>query len=389
MKQLGFLLIVFWLIAAPTRAQSTNENFPTPVNANEISGTIVARDVGDARLTRHFYTFFVDNGDIDLKIETANFDGDIDVFEANTLRPLLKVTVYDGAAVQPARTIYFRKREQVVLRVEGRTLTDDAATYRINFGGSFAAAADLPQPPENAEPTVTSKPSAAAVARVNSAGAIIEVLPSKKTVETAIAKSAPETIEPQPDATATAATAALKPARTTRRARPTRGRTRPAPTAANDKPADSNTNSNASENPNSSGNKTANVNSSSSAKTNETTNTNETATANETTKPLTTASDRAAARRAARTARSKTANSRPRNGQTRAQPSDSAAVAAAQPDPLANLRLIVLMKNSDRVERSMSDVFRVSVDSGQLTIITKSGKIERYNLAEIIRFAIE
>ncbi len=362
-------------------AQSTNENFPTPVNASEISGTIAARDIGDARLTKHFYTFFVDNGDVDLKIETANFDGDIDVFEANTLRPLLKVTIYGGATIQPARTIYFRKRGQVVLRVEGRTLTDEAATYRINLGGSFAAAADLPQPPENLEPTVTSKPSAAAVARVNSAGAIIEVLPTRKPLDT-VAKPAPETVEPRANATVAAETAAPKPARNTRAARPSRRRTRPAPAAANDKAADSSTN--ARENLNSSGSGTVTANANSSA------NANETATTNETTKPASSAnsSARAAARRAARTARARNTNSRTRNNQPRAEPNDSA-VNAAQPDPLVNLRLIVLMKNSDRIERPMTDVFRVSVDGGQLTVITKNGKIERYNLAEITRFAIE
>ena len=49
-----FLLSVLSIalaLAGAAAAQSTNQNFPTPITSNEIEGTIKARDVGDARLT--------------------------------------------------------------------------------------------------------------------------------------------------------------------------------------------------------------------------------------------------------------------------------------------------------------------------------------------------
>ena len=64
------------------KAQSTNQNFPTAVTSNEISGKINARDLGDARLTSYFYVFNGKSGRIFINVVTKNFDGDIDVFTA-------------------------------------------------------------------------------------------------------------------------------------------------------------------------------------------------------------------------------------------------------------------------------------------------------------------
>ena len=38
-------------------AQSTDVAWPSPVRTNEVHGTIVARDIGDPRVTDHFYAF--------------------------------------------------------------------------------------------------------------------------------------------------------------------------------------------------------------------------------------------------------------------------------------------------------------------------------------------
>ncbi|MEP6923284.1 MAG: hypothetical protein ABI954_02360 [Pyrinomonadaceae bacterium] len=347
MKQIGFL-ILFAIFAAPTFAQSTNENFPTPIVQNVIGGTIAARDIGDSRLTRHFYTFFADNGDVNLEIETANFDGDIDLFESETLRPLAKITVVaENQLGKTSRIIYFRKREQIVLRIEGRPLTDEIASYRITFSGSFAAAVDLPQPPADLEPKVAEKSDLDAVAKVNSAGTITEVFEPKKTV-----------VEPPPIIIKTKPgkqpTVARRNPRTPRRTAP-----QPKPTLPNNNPTE-----------------------------------NTTETADE--KPPGETDEEVAEKPAPKikpTARSAAKPARvPKTRQPVARkPAKTVteASASSQPDPLANVQLIILLKNGERVERPMSEVFNVSVDKGRITVITKTGKIERYNLLEVQKMTIE
>ncbi|MDQ6786853.1 MAG: hypothetical protein M3033_08595, partial [Acidobacteriota bacterium] len=123
------------------RAQSTNQNYPTPITSSEIAGKIAARDVGDARLTSHFFVFNGTQGDIFINIKTTNLDGDIDIFAAENLRPLTKIKVFsDATENETGRVIYLRKPEKLILRVEGRTPNDEAATYSLKFAGSFVPA---------------------------------------------------------------------------------------------------------------------------------------------------------------------------------------------------------------------------------------------------------
>ena len=351
MKQLGFLILLT-LLSAPVFAQSTNESFPTPLLQNEISGKILARDIGDSRLTSHFYTFFADNGDVNLALETENFDGDIDLFEAVTLRPLVKITVAaEAAPSQTSRVVYFRKREQVVLRIEGRSLTNDPAAYRISFSGSFAAASGLPAQSAD-EPKVAEKSNPNAVARVNSAGAIIEVLePPKPAVKPATAKTDNEKIP------TVAARRPRNPSKPAVRVKPV-NKTSPA----------------SSENP------SEITEDRSSAKTNETAAVKKPAA--RTPKPKVPATVAHPANSGKVTAARKTAAKKP----VTQKPNE---VASAQPDPLASVQLVILLKNGQRVERVMSEVFNVSVDKGQVTVITKTGKIERYNLLDVQKMTIE
>ncbi len=121
-------------------AQSTDSSFPTPVTTNEISGVIKARDVGDSRLTTYFYEFDGGQGDIFINVVTKNLSGDIDIYTAEGLRPLTKVVIYaDIGTSETGRLVYLRKPERLILRVEGRTPGDEAATYKIKFAGSFIA----------------------------------------------------------------------------------------------------------------------------------------------------------------------------------------------------------------------------------------------------------
>ncbi|MBX7056371.1 MAG: hypothetical protein K1X36_15590 [Pyrinomonadaceae bacterium] len=164
----AFLLFAVSAIAA----QSTDQAFPTAVRANEIVGSIKARDIGDARLTSYFYAFNGDQGDIFVNVVTKNFDGDIDIFTADGLRPLTKIVIFaDAASNETGRIVYLRRPERLLLRIQGRTPNDDVATYRIKFAGSFVAAKGSDEDDVTA-PAIASAGTGAV--RVNSVGTIIE-----------------------------------------------------------------------------------------------------------------------------------------------------------------------------------------------------------------------
>ncbi len=58
-------LLIFAVVTAVTvSAQSLDPNAPAPVRVNNISGRIAARDLGDARLTDHYYAFTGTPGDL-------------------------------------------------------------------------------------------------------------------------------------------------------------------------------------------------------------------------------------------------------------------------------------------------------------------------------------
>ncbi|MBA2495154.1 MAG: hypothetical protein H0V31_10730, partial [Acidobacteria bacterium] len=60
-----------------------------------------------------------------------------------------------------------------------------------------------------------------------------------------------------------------------------------------------------------------------------------------------------------------------------------------EPNPLENIRLIVLFKDGTKIERPMSDVLKVSVDKGILTIISKNGSVGRYSILDVAKMTIE
>ncbi|HVQ38104.1 MAG TPA: hypothetical protein VMS31_11260, partial [Pyrinomonadaceae bacterium] len=111
-------------------AQSTDIAAPAPVRSNEVLGTISARDIGDSRLTDHFYAFTGNPGDLLITVDSRNINGDVDVFTSTGLRPLLKLTVYASNSSPTTKSIYLRKQESLTLRIEGRTPNDDEGTYR-------------------------------------------------------------------------------------------------------------------------------------------------------------------------------------------------------------------------------------------------------------------
>ncbi len=117
--------------------QSVDVGSPTPVRSNTVSGKIAVRDLGDSRLTDHYFAFTGTPGDLLITVHSTNLNGDLDVFTAVTLRPLLKLSLYAESTSPVTKGIYLRKREDLILRIEARSPNDDPGTYRLYFGGSF------------------------------------------------------------------------------------------------------------------------------------------------------------------------------------------------------------------------------------------------------------
>ena len=248
-------LFVFGLLllsAGAVRAQSIDPNAPAPVRLNTINGRIAARDIGDARFTDHYYAFAGTPGDLLITIQSSNLNGDIDVFTAGTLRPLLKLTLYAEISTPVTKGIYLRKREELILRIEARSPNDEEGTYRLFFGGTFEpkpGGPDIGETETPATPEVTV--SAPGTKRVSSSGARIaepeppptevavtptpEPTPEEKTVETPA---------PKPEKSSEAESERPAPARSTRGRRPAPRRpaprvreTVPAPVVEEPKPA--------------------------------------------------------------------------------------------------------------------------------------------------------
>ena len=195
-KVLVFAFVL--LIAASAVGQSIDPNAPSPVRSNSITGRIAARDLGDARLTDHYYALTGTPGDLLITVNSTNLNGDIDVFTATTLRPLLKLTLYAESTTPVTKGIYLRKREDLILRVEARSPNDDEGVYRLSFSGSFEPIIGGPDIAEAETPatTETTTPGGRKTKRVSSVGARIE---EPEPPVTEVAKTTP-TPEPTPEA---------------------------------------------------------------------------------------------------------------------------------------------------------------------------------------------
>ena len=170
-----FVTILLFAFAGIAASQSSDANFPTPLGSSAVAGTINARAIGDSRATTYYYLFESSQGDLFLSVITKNFDGDIDVFAVDGMKPLTKLVIYsDGGVNETGRLIYFRKPEKLLVRIQGRPPDDTSATYQLKFGGSFVAARST----ESSEaPTVSSN----VPSNVNSVGTITEK-PAENTV---------------------------------------------------------------------------------------------------------------------------------------------------------------------------------------------------------------
>lgn len=354
-----FFIVLSSLIGVETSlAQSTNQNFPTPVTTNEITGTIKARDVGDARLTSYFYQFDGEQGDLFINVVARNFTGDIDVFTISGLRPLTKIVLYaDFGENETGRVIYLRKPEKMILRVQGRTPGDDPATFRIKFAGSFVASTQSEPSSEPELPTFTAKNESGV--RVNSVGTIVEIIPKATPTPAPIAS-----VIRAPD----------------ERAESEREKEKTEPAAANIP------NDKAIESPAETPDKKLEV---------------------VVTDNIAEKKERAAVPPARRRTRGRTPPKRTLPSATeptsttgtevktvlpprsRRRQSPAKAEAAKVPDPLANINLVILFKDGTTIERPMSEVLRFTVDQGVLTVISKDGRIGRYSILDVEKVTIQ
>jgi len=329
-KRTLILLSLTLLGSVAASAQSTDQSYPSPVTENEVSGKIMARDVGDSRLTNHFWVFDGSQGDIFINVVTQNFSGDIDVYQASSLKPLTKMVMFaDSGVTETGRVIYMRQPGRLLLRVEGRSPNDDPASYTIKFAGSFVA---LAPGTEVKPPTVAGTEDTGI--RVNSVGTIVAVKPKAPPEPSAARQEQTEgSIEAVPDRRANVDAKSEEPTSDKQDAEDQAVKT---------------------------------VFSNRSAKVT-TSKVGRTSTPKKVVVPPVRRTDQA----------------------TRSTASTVKRNAEPQPDPMANVHLVILLKDGDRIEKVMSEVLRFSYDRGFLTVIAKDGGITRYSMVNVASVTVQ
>jgi hypothetical protein len=336
-RLLFIALALVIILSAPSqtaRAQSSDQNLPTPALSNDIEGKIVALDLGDARLTRHYYAFEANPGDLLITVGSKNVNGDVDVFTAVTFRPLMKTTlIATSQSSEITKGIYLRAHQILILRVEARTPSDEPGTYHIHFGGTFAPFSGGIPVAESSTSTETSADKSDAN-RLSSVGATIP-----RPVEETAAAPKPSPEKSAEETTTAKTTATSKPAPTGRKtsSRNPRRRTRPAAS----KPAP--------------------------PKKTESTET--------------------------QTAGKETKSEEEKSAAVTEKPAEATQPATEKPKVQevapAGARLVIEEKDGTRIDRPMSSVRRVIVEGGTIVIVLKTGKIERIQMAVVAKFAIE
>ena len=326
-----WIVLLACSVAESAKAQSSDQSLPTPILSNQINGNIRALDLGDPRLTRHFYAFEATPGDLLITVNSRNLNGDVDVFTAITFRPLTKITIYANTIPpEVTKSIYFRTRQILILRVEARTPNDDAGEYRITFGGTFQPFSGGIPVAENSESTSDiGQPADRKANQLSSVGATIERPPVEiKPTETGTEKPPEETAPVK------------KPTRTATRTTSARNSRRRVPRTASAKPPST-----------------------------------KTEVPKETPKADTTEAK----------------PSTPREGEEKSgeKPSTITKPTTQETLPPPGAHLIIEEKDGTKIDRPMSTVRRVIVDSGFILIILKSGRTERVPMSNVTRMAIE
>lgn len=372
------LCLLLFLSVIAVHAQSTNSDYPTAVTANEIRGIIKARDVGDSRSTRYFYKFTGTPGDLNLIIESENLNGDVDVFTLNGLRPLTKVSFFDtGSKFVATATVFLRKREVLLLRVEAKSASENAGNFRIQLSGGFEPIADTGNKQPD-EPTLPKAKTSEGAVKVNSVGARIEE-PKPPIKET------PATNKTETASTTKSNTSSKTPGIKTPTKAATTAKTQPATQPKTTNTTKTNTDTSAS--------------------------TTKKETLAERRKRLREEAARAAEERKRKQAEAKAAEEQRRreaiakanadkarkeagntNNSAVSKPNNASTAKAKEPpppDPMASVRLVVETKDGQKIERTMNEVRRVNVEKGVLVVVFIDGKTERIPMTNVQKMAIE
>src|SRR6266436_2252079 len=166
-------LVLFASVAA--RTQSTDIEYPTPLGSHEVTATIEPLDIGDPRQTHHYYAFTGTQGDLVLTVVSKNLNGDVDIFTASGLRPLVKISMYSTeSSSRASKTVFLHSREPLILRIEARTPNDDAGEYKISFSGGFEPSQNVVVEGSERTRGNTATSRSKGTRRVTSVGATIE-----------------------------------------------------------------------------------------------------------------------------------------------------------------------------------------------------------------------
>lgn len=326
-------------------AQSTDQGLPTPVLSNEINGTIRALDLGDPRLTRHFYAFEGVPGDLLITLTSKNLNGDVDVFTAITFRPIMKITMYASPlSPEVTKSFYLRSRQVLILRVEARTPNDDPGTYKIHFSGAYEPfSGGIPVAEESAESvSEAARSSERNSKQLSSVGARIEAPltePTPKPVEkpaeeTANTAPSPSTTKPRSARTTPARSARGRAARTAR-SKPANKRSEPPKTES------------------------------------EKVETTKAETPEPKAEPVTTGEEK------------------PASPPAEKPPTPEKPVVQETPAPQPGTHLIIVENDGTKIDRPMSTVRRIVIEGGTIVIILKTGRIERVPMSLVARMSIE
>ena len=73
-KPLWLALVLLLLVNVGSEAQSLDVGAPTPIRTQSITGHIGVRDVGDSRLTDHYYAFTGVPGDLLITVKSQKLE---------------------------------------------------------------------------------------------------------------------------------------------------------------------------------------------------------------------------------------------------------------------------------------------------------------------------
>ena len=368
-------------------AQSNDANYPTPIVSNEISGIISARAVGDSRLTRYFYRFGGNQGDVFINVKTKNLNGDIDIFTSQQRDSLTKITIYaDSSENETGRVIYLRKPENLILRIEARSPNDEPAAFSIKFAGSFAPSQITAEDLLIEEPKVSGESSG--TVKVNSVGTILETPKPEKPSKSAIVENSVEKTENRTEEKTVNAEISETFDPTKKSSKNLEGfKLEKKPETAKSK-----------------ANTVTNVESEIEIKVSPDINSENKETEN---KPVVEKVETAEMTDVPATENksdiSANANlpneeNKPTSGKTteknkEVETKNAADTESAEnsfdPSRLANVRLVISLKNGKKIEHQMSEVVWFNVNQGVLTIITNGGKTEKFQILDVAKMTVE